>query len=100
MYSSVKFFVAIVTAGLPFPGSVTVLPAPPPLDPHPARPASRIARTASAVARILMAVILTGRLDGGGLDRRGTLCHRPKRAGQRLAGVVVDRQLDVDGEHL
>src|SRR4051812_48972782 len=93
MYSSVKFFVASVMAGLPLPGSVAVLPEPP-LEPQ---PASRITKTASTVARNLMALILTGSLDGS--HRGRPVGDRVERRGHRLPGLL-DRQLHVDRQHL
>src|SRR3954465_11826491 len=93
MYSSVKFFVASVTAGLPLPGSVAVLPEPP-LEPQ---PASSITKTASRIARNLIALILTGSLDGS--HRGRPVGDRAERRAHRLPNRI-DRQLHVDREHL
>src|SRR4051794_11252998 len=93
MYSSVKFLVASVTAGLPLPGRVAVLPDPP-LEPP---PASSITKTASTGARHLLALILTGSLDGS--HRGRPVGDRAERRAHRLPGLF-DRQLHVDREHL
>src|SRR3954451_12856314 len=94
MYSSVKFFVASVTGGLPWAGRVAVVREPPPPEPQ---PESSITKTASAIARNLIALILTGSLDGSHGGR--PVGHRSERRAHRLSGLF-DRQLHVDREHL
>src|SRR4051812_33920080 len=94
MYSSVKFLVASVTGGLPSPGRVAVVRVAPPPEPQ---PASSIAKTASAIARNLIGVILTVSLDGS--HRGRPVGHRPERGAHRLTGLF-DRQFDLDREHL
>src|SRR4051812_8773044 len=93
MYSSVKFFVASVTGGLPLPGRVAVLPEPP-LEPQ---PASSNTKTASPIARNLIALILTGSLDGS--HRGRSVGDRAECRAHRLPGLL-DRELHVDRQHL
>src|SRR5436853_6883308 len=94
MYSSVKFFVANVTEGFPAPGSSVVRASRFVPDPQP----DRINKTASAVARRRIAVILTGSLDGSHLG--APFGHRTQRRRERLVVRRIDRELDVDGENL
>src|SRR5947199_4583174 len=94
MYSSVKFFVANVTDGFPLPGSSVVRASRFEPDPQP----DSINKTASAVARRRIAVILTGSLDGSHLG--ASFGHRTERRGERRVVRCVHRKLDVDRQNL
>src|SRR5436305_15046540 len=94
MNSSVKFLVANVTVGLPLPGREPVRAVGLPPEPQ---PASSITKTASAVARSIIDLILTGSLDGG--HRGRPVGNRTERRAHRLGGLF-HRQLHVDREHV